>query len=263
MKCVITLSLATSVDTKKDLIISGSADGTIVIWDRADGSRLSLLKGGHSRGILFLAVDPEPPHEDSATGILATIFSAGSDREIRRWAIAPSDVSKEIYADAPIIRHETSVNKILFDADSDLWTASVDGTVKNLVRSRSWASDMEINHGSNVRCVAVDEQGGQIITAGRDEDIKVWDRATGKLRHTYAGHYNEVTGMAILPGSLLVSVSLDGTVRSWSLKDSDLEKERMVAENSNGEDASVEPGRKHLMTEDEERELEELMDGSD
>ena len=69
--------------------------------------------------------------------------------------------------------------------------------------------------------------------------------------------------MAILPGSLLVSVSLDGTVRSWSLKDSDLEKERMVAENSNGEDASVEPGRKHLMTEDEERELEELMDGSD
>ena len=224
-----------------------------------------MLKGGHSRGILFLAVDPEPPREDLVIGAQATVFSAGSDREVRRWAIAPSNLSEEIYTDAPIIRHETSVNQLLFDADSDLWTASADGTVKNLVRARDWATDLEINHDSNVRCVTVDEQGGHIITAGRDEDIKVWDRATGKLRHTYVGHYNEITGMVILQGQLLVSVSLDGTVRSWSLKASDLDTARTESENSNRDDADLGRGseKKSLMTADEERELEKLMEDSD
>lgn len=253
VKCVATVQLS-----EYHLLISGGAEGTIVVWDIANGSKLSVLKGGHSRGILYLAIDPEPPSSEDAIGPQATVFSAGSEREIRRWTIAPSHKSEEVHADTPIIHHETSVNQLLFDADSDLWTASVDGTVKNLVRSQKWAPDLTLDHGSNVRCVAVDEHGGHVITAGRNEDIKVWDRATGRLRHTYAGHYNEVTGLVILPGQLLVSVGLDGTVRSWSLRGSDLETVREEAGNSSGENESesAEPG---LMTEDEERELEELM----
>ena len=235
-----------------------------MIWDSDSGSRLSVIKGGHSRGILYLAVDPDPPPgtNEAREGM---IFSAGSDREIRRWTISPPHPCKEIHADAPIIRHETSVNQLLFDADSDLWTASADGTTKNLVRERDWASDMEINHGSSVRCVTVDERGGHIVTAGRDEDIKIWDRATGTLRHTFVGHFDEITGMIILGGQLLVSVSLDGTIRSWSLQPSDIETARREVTRGHAEedDLAKKPSDRSLITEDEERELEALMEDGD
>ena len=272
VKCIVTLKINTTEDVPKDLMISSGAEGAIVIWDILTKAKLKVLKGGHSRGILYLAIDPDPPANDEI-GVHgdggpynAIIFSAGSDREIRRWAVSPPSRAKEIHSDNPIICHETSVNHLCFDADSDLWTASADGTVKNLIRERTWASDMEINHGSNVRCVAIDEVGGQIITAGRDEDIKIWDRGSGKLRHTYVGHFHEITGLVILGGQLLVSVSLDGTIRTWSLKAADTavvpaKSDHVGDAQERGTNGQL--GKRSLMTEDEERELEELMGDSD
>ena len=272
VKCIATLKINTTEDVPKDLLISSGAEGAIIIWDIVTKGKLKVLKGGHSRGILYLAIDPDPPANDD-TGVHedggpynAITFSAGSDREIRRWAVSPPSKAKEVHNDNPIICHETSVNDLCFDADSDLWTASADGTVKNLIRDRDWASDMEINHGSNVRCVAIDEVGGQVITAGRDEDIKIWDRASGKLRHTYVGHFHEITGIVILRGQLLVSVSLDGTIRTWSLKAADMVISQAKLDHvgdEQGRSTDRHLGKKSLMTEDEERELEEMMGDSD
>ena len=250
-----------------DVLISGSADASIILWDIETGAKLHVLKGGHTRGILDLAVDPmtypSSPVADR-DGQTIMVFSAGSDREIRRWRI--SDVlttAGETETDKPILQHETSVYRLLFDDDGDLWTASADGSVKCLSRERGWQADTTLVHGDYVRAVAVDERGGWVVSAGRDEDVKVWDRASGKLHHKFAGHFEEITGM-VLTGQTVVTVSIDATIRQWSLKAEDIATAAREAEEArNGiEQEEKIAQKKGVITDDEERELAELM-GSD
>jgi WD40 repeat protein len=248
----------------KSVLLSGSQDATIIVWDAATGEKLHILKG-HTRGILALAVDPIEYHSQKDA---ITIFSAGSDREIRRWTIglsAASEIDATTDVPSPIIAHETSIDSLYFDADGDLWTASADKSVKCLSRARNWDEDTKLEHPDFVRDVVVDEEGGWVITVCRDEEVRVWEKGTGKLHHTFSGHFEEVTGLLLLPGHLVVSVSIDGTVRQWSLKAPDLAKAIQEAEEERlGKiKEEEEPEMPNLLTEDEEAELAELMEGSE
>lgn len=97
------------------------------------------------------------------------------------------------------------------------------------------------------------------------------------MYHTYTGHFDVVNCLAVI-GDKLFSSSLDATIRQWSLKPTDLqiavdlEKEKqqqlapgpdgiMLVENT-GKKAPVET-EKSMLTEDEERELAEMMEDSD
>lgn len=223
------------------------------------------------RAVQCLAIDPLDSTADELI-----IVSSSSDPQIRRWRISLSSASqtfeeqtasKPIQGDLPnrVIReHETSVYKLFFDSDEgDLWTASADGTAKCLSRTRSWATEETIEHGDYVRAVTVTAD--WIITAGRDEDVKVWDRTTGKLFHIYDGHFEEVTGLIVLEGDRnVVSVSIDGTLRTWPLDRKELEKAKIEKDQrAKGLLKEVPMVKKSLMTEEEEAELAELMDDDD
>ncbi|KAK8161429.1 WD domain-containing protein [Phyllosticta citrichinensis] len=270
-----------------DVLVSGGSDAAIVVWDVAQRAPLYKLTG-HARGVLALALDPAAyTTRLSKQAPAVTVLSAGSDREIRAWrlergrgrevpvrggataaddeeadggesAAAPQDVE-------PLVRHETSVDALYFDADDDLWTASADRSAKCLSRARDWEPDTSLAHPDFVRDVVVDEAGGWVVTACRDEEVRVWDRGSGKLHHTFAGHYEEVTGLLLLPGQRLVSVSIDGTIRQWSLKARDLKGAIEEAERlKQGESKEIEDEKKEIeLDDDEERELAELMEDDD
>ena len=257
-----------------DILVSGSADSTIVIWNVSNGSKLHTLVG-HNRGVLCLAIDlfsyPDyrGEHGDDGNGAI-TLFSGSSDLEIRRWTLssdmnAPSSGARSTLSseEPPILPHETSIYALQFDADGDLWTASADGTAKCLSRANNWEIDTTIHHGDYVRAIAVDETAGFVITAGRDENVKVWDRASGKFVLGYEGHYDEITGLILLKRSIVVSVGIDGTIRRWSLKAEDIvraKKEREDEEKGVEKEDEALEGKDLLVTEDEEKELAELME---
>lgn len=162
-------SVTTAKVGGQDVLISGGADAEIIVFDIASGSRLHVLKG-HARGIQDLAIDPLSLESDNSKLVL---FSAGSNREIRRFNIPPhtGDLSDQ---DALLV-HETSVYKLFFDADGDLWTASADKTTKCLVRDSDWKSDLVLQHPDFVRDVVVQEP--WVVTACRDEEVRVWNKA--------------------------------------------------------------------------------------
>ncbi|KAF2023111.1 WD domain-containing protein [Setomelanomma holmii] len=243
----------------KEILVSASADASIIVWDIASGDKLHTLKG-HTRGILALAIDPSESHTN---GESITLLSAGSDRELRRWAISISTASEN--PPSPIIAHETSIDAIRFDADGDLWTASADKTAKCLSRAREWEEDSRFDHPDFVRDVAIDEDGGWVVTACRDEDVRIWERGSGKLYHIFVGHFEEVTGLVLLSKQRLVSISIDATIRQWSLKVQELAEAVKEAEDERlGKSKDKEPEKKEgMMTAEEEAELAELLEDSE
>ncbi|KAI0975003.1 WD40-repeat-containing domain protein [Xylaria arbuscula] len=253
----------------KDFLISGGADKKIMVWDVETGSRIHVIQDQtvSMMALQDLAIDPL-----ESTPEAVILVSASSDPHIRRWRITASTVEqiKETSPKEPnsvrhsILEHDTTVYKLFFnteDEEVDLWTASGDGTAKSLSRRKGFATEDTIKHGNHVRAVSVTDQ--WIITAGRDEDVKIWDRTSGKLYCTLEGHYDEVTDIVILSGGdLVASVSIDGTVRKWPLHKSALDevnKEREEKANSTQQEDAAEPGD-NLMTLEEEAELAALMD---
>jgi len=246
-----------------------------MVWDIMSGERLHILrdKSDTMMAVQDLAIDTQDSRESEIV-----LISSSSDPHIRRWRISIESASQILDSReatqaesstvrATILEHETSVYKILLagdDEDMDIWTASADGTAKYLSRARNWATEETYEHGDYVRAVVV--TGDWVVTAGRNEDVKVWDRTTGKLRHVYQGHYEEVTGLVVLEGEKkVVSVSIDGTVRSWDLSKPELEKAIKEKEDeAKGvvKEVKIQP-KKSLLTEEEEAELAELMDSDD
>jgi WD40 repeat protein len=261
------------IGNEKDILISGSADSTIIIWDVKIGQRLHTLKG-HSRGVQALAIDYNFSNKESTT-----FFSGDSNREIRCWKVTEKEaIEISIDEDAqtlkPLIAHETSIFAMVLErqtSEGNLWTASADKTAKRLKRSRKFEAVETFEHPDFVKDIAIDEEQGYAITACRDEEVRLWDMETGKLYHTFSGHYDEVTGVCIVQsyaygaeGYWAVSVSIDGTVRQWGLQSDQLKKAIADAKKAKEEEVKAEPEpKKSLLTEEEERELAELMEDNE
>lgn len=259
IKCILTTTL-----NGKAILISGGADAAIIVWDIDGGKQLHKLKG-HTKSLQDLAVDPlSIPEGAAAPGDSIVLFSSSSDREVRRWHISvDSAYEQQESIDQPILAHETSVYAIRFDSEGDLWTASADKTAKHLVRSREWEADTTLPHPDFVRDVVVNEDLSIVATACRDEEVRVWDSASGDLLCTYSGHFEEVTGL-VLRGRSVVSVSIDGTVRRWGLRRQDMSRyEEELKKEANGDSEVGAAKKESMLTADEEAELAELMDDSD
>jgi WD40 repeat protein len=75
-----------------------------------------------------------------------------------------------------------------------------------------------VQHAGPVNAVAVTPDGTQIISAGQDAVIKIWDRATQQQVHELTGHSTPILALAVTPdGTQMNSASSGGTVRRWDL----------------------------------------------
>ncbi|KAI7235294.1 WD domain-containing protein [Hortaea werneckii] len=267
VKCLLTTSLQ-----GQPILISGGADANLIVWDLTTGKPLHKLKGGHVKAVQDLAIDPlslEETAGEEGKEPSFILFTASSSPEIRRWYISRSTAYELPESlESPIRAHDTSVYKLRFDSDGDLWTASADKTAKHLVRSRGWEVDTSFPHPDFVRDVVVHEEAGLVATACRDEEVRVWDAAgsEGKVVVTYSGHFEEVTGLGLVDGGRgVVSVSIDGTVRKWSLERKGIAAflEEVQREKSGDGQVKSEKEKEGMLTAEEEAELAELMDDDD
>jgi WD40 repeat protein len=250
VKCLLIASTA----DKQDILISGGADGDIRFWT-LEGQPLGSLKP-NSRGIECLAIDPL-----SSPDMPVICFST-SKQEIFSFILpALSQIAtNRIEISQPILAHDTSVYRLHFDEDGDLWTASADKTAKCLSREHNWTPQLTLQHPDFVRDVVTHDKYGWVITACRDEEVRVWNKATGDLHHVFSGHYEEVTGLC-LSNDLLISVSIDATLRRWSLAPRDLQSAVEEARNPKLLEQEPEPKTDlSMLTEEEEAELRALME---
>jgi WD40 repeat protein len=105
-------------------------------------------------------------------------------------------------------------------------------------------------HRGAIHCVAFSPDGASCATGGDDNEIKVWDTATGALRYQIPGHRSIVTALQFTPDSGLVSVSRDNTVRLWKLGSQGAETVRTIRRRSSDVgQLGISPDGKHVLDE--------------
>jgi WD40 repeat protein len=73
-------------------------------------------------------------------------------------------------------------------------------------------------HTGSVMSVAFSPDGRILASGCRDDTMRLWEVATGKLDETLTGHTGDVYGVAFSPdGKLLASASGDKTIRLWDV----------------------------------------------
>ncbi|KAI9492779.1 WD40-repeat-containing domain protein [Zychaea mexicana] len=213
-------------------IYSGSSDTTIRQWHMDTLECVTTLKK-HSRAIECLAADSK------------FLYAGSSDRLVTKWDRATHECV------ATFDEHDTSVYCVRV-WDDEMWTASADKTVRRW-NTETGAVDTVLTHPDRVKSLVI--LGPYVITGSSDDAIRVWDIASGKQLSTIEGHFDEV-GCLDVAGTTLYSASLDCSLRRWTITPSALKEynEKPKKKPADEEDQGL------GLTEEEERELAELMD---
>ncbi|KAI5800209.1 WD repeat protein [Peziza echinospora] len=270
VKCLLFLPPLSSTTSHAGLLLSGSADASIIIWHPTTGQKLHVLKG-HLRGVTTLALDPL---SSASTGGY-TVFSGDSVRDIRQWHISPDGRTAHespltSSGEGPLAVHETSIYRLRFGGEDfdELWSASADGyarctDIRGTRLPEPGPPGNGFKHPDYVNDIALDSISYRwVVTACRDENVRVWEKQTGRLWHTFVGHYEEVTALCMV-GWEVLSAGIDGTLRRWSLEPRELARAVEEADVKEVMELKAQaPGKKSLLTLEEEAELAELM-GSD
>jgi WD40 repeat protein len=122
---------------------------------------------------------------------------------------------------APVLMkpHGRSVLAVGSSKDgAEVWSLSEDGS---LARTRPAAGAppvvLKVDLGTApTRAAAFSADGALLLTGGEFGDVRVFDTATGGLRHTLRGHRTELQALAVRPGSTVAAtVSAEADLRLW------------------------------------------------
>ncbi|KAI8064364.1 WD40-repeat-containing domain protein [Gongronella butleri] len=222
-----------------DRLYSGSADTHIRQWDTATDACLATMKH-HGRSV------------EALTATADHLFSASSDRSIAQWSLASLQVEKSFNG------HDTNVTCLLVSPEDDLWSGSADKTVRRW-NIETGEVDTTLTHPERVKSIVL--CGPYVVTGCSDDNIYVWDIATGQRKHTLEGHFDEV-GCLDAAGAIVYSGSLDNSLRRWEMTNAALKR---YEDEATQRKLKLEPKKPSgtEMTEEEERELMELLSDDD
>ncbi|TFH65657.1 MAG: hypothetical protein E4G91_01675 [Candidatus Zixiibacteriota bacterium] len=189
------------------LLVSGSFDQMVMLWDPLTGAQLNTLYG-HTAQILSVDFN----------SVQNLIASSGVDYTVLLWD------SQTGFPVRTLSGHTGNVGYVKFSPDGltvassaddgtvRLWNVSDGSPIWSRAAGQGW-----------VNCVNFSPDGTLLLTCGHDGSVALRDAATGLQLKRLSGHTTSVIRGAFNPsGTLLATASWDNTVRLWGIKiDSD------------------------------------------
>jgi len=201
--------IATSAENP-DLLLSGSRDKSIIIWNITKGSEEYGLARkrltGHAHFVQDVVIS-----SDGQFGL-----SGSWDGTLRLWDLNTGLTTRRF------VGHTKDVLSVAFSADNrQIVSGSRDRTIKlwNTLGECKYTIEDQ-GHTEWVSCVRFSPQNPVIISGGWDKMVKVWNLTNCKLRTNLHGHTGYINSVTVSPdGSLCASGGKDGTVRLWDLNE--------------------------------------------
>ncbi len=183
-------------------IASGSRDGTVQVWDVANGGHVYTYPG-HTDSVLSVAWSPDGKR----------IASASWDKTVQIWTAADGSNAYTYKGHTDVVR------SVVWSPDGKrVASASDDKTVQVWNTTDGSHIYTYTGHSDIVMSVAWSPDGKRIASASFDMTIKVWDASDGGNPYTYTGHTDAVWSVAWSPdGKRIASASKDKTVCVWEV----------------------------------------------
>lgn len=197
-------------------LASGSADGTLKVWEAGTGRVLQTIKA-HSQAIRTIA------------WISNAVATASLDGRIEVWEADTGHNLAKIKAHADGICALAVSSNVQLREGTVMASGGKDSTIKlwdgnSDCAGRSARGDRQIytlnGHSHPVTSLAFTPDGKYLISGGDDRTIKVWQVATGRLVHTFYHKIGWINHLAIDPqGKVLACVTDEKTIKLWTLQD--------------------------------------------
>ncbi|UCH92495.1 MAG: PQQ-binding-like beta-propeller repeat protein [Candidatus Aminicenantes bacterium] len=183
-----------SVITTGKLIVSGSYDGTVKVWDMESGKELRSFND-NIYGVRRIAVAGK------------TIISGASDQEgtIKSWDM---ESGRETHIFAGLIE---GVRSIAIEAQTAAF-----GTIQGTIQLWNVETGKKIRnlkgHDKQVNRVVI--AGNTIVSGAADGTVKSWDLGSGRELHVFKGHTNAIKSLAV-SGKTIAAGASDGSIKLW------------------------------------------------
>ncbi|XP_076039570.1 F-box/WD repeat-containing protein 7-like isoform X2 [Oratosquilla oratoria] len=178
-----------------NIIVSGSDDNTLKVWNATNGKCMRTLTG-HTGGVW----------SSQMCGNL--IVSGSTDRMLRVWNAETGECTHTLYG-------HTSTVRCLHLHDNKVVSGSRDATLRVWDVTTGSCEHVLVGHVAAVRCV---QYNGRLVVSGAyDYMVKVWNAEREECLHTLQGHTNRVYSLQF-DGVHVVSGSLDTSIRVWDVE---------------------------------------------
>ena len=114
--------------------------------------------------------------------------------------------------------HKARVLAVAAGADGgEAWSVAADGSLSHTrIASGASPTSRRIELEVSTTAAAFSADGSMLVTGGAFGEIRVFDTASGALRHKLNGHRTELQTLAVRPGSSIVaSASTEADLRIW------------------------------------------------
>ena len=213
-------SIAFSPD--RTMLVSGSDDRSIRLWDVATGTLLHTLKSPN----LFYVEDMEFSPDGKTVAVLVDLqdsniylFDVETGERVLNFTIFRLPPLGRRTPDFLSTEHTRSVNDLTFSPDGkSIITTGYDDTVRFWDSQTGRHLRVLRGHTDRVNDVVLSPDGTLLASFSNDDTIRLWNVESGMTIRTLTGHTSGVHSAAFSPdGKTLASGSFDFTIRLWNV----------------------------------------------